>query len=78
MSARTTPERQDLEREQLESLNHLLKQVGETNTFYRPVLQQAGLADGRQIFVSFLQRCHSARRTRLLRINSSILPTEQI
>ena len=46
MSARTTPERQDLEREQLESLNHLLKQVGETNTFYRPVVQQAGLADG--------------------------------
>jgi phenylacetate-CoA ligase len=46
MSAAMTSDRRELEREQLESLNCLLKQVGETNGFYRPILRQAGLTSG--------------------------------
>ena len=46
MTMSTRSKRQGLEREQLESLNHLLRRVGETNGFYRPILQEAGLADG--------------------------------
>ena len=46
MSAATTSNRRKREQEQLESLNALLRQVAETNEFYRPILQQAGIADG--------------------------------
>jgi phenylacetate-CoA ligase len=46
MSDATTSNRRELEREQFASLNHLLRQVAETNGFYGPILQRAGLTDG--------------------------------
>ena len=46
MSTFTTSDRRELEREQLESLNHLFRQIGEKNGFYGPILEQAGLSGG--------------------------------
>jgi len=46
MSVAFPSERHEIEREQLQSLNVLLRQVGETNAFYRSILRQAGVADG--------------------------------
>jgi phenylacetate-CoA ligase len=46
MSVRTASDRRELEREQLGSLNTLLRLVGQSNDFYRPMLRQAGLAEG--------------------------------
>lgn len=46
MSVASASDRRELEREQLQSLNDLLRQVGQTNGFYRPILHRAGVADG--------------------------------
>lgn len=46
MSVSTMPDRESLQREQLHSLNAMLRQVAATNDFYRPRLEQAGFTDG--------------------------------